>query len=65
MAKYLAKFMSVEDVYKMEHEFVLGTNLLETTNNEKLMKQMLLYIAGANHFAQLMIEHIKEGEKNA
>ena len=65
MAKYLAKFMSAEDVYKLEHEFVLGINLLETADNEKLMKQMLMYIAGANHFAQLLIEHIEEGDKDA
>ena len=44
MAKYLAKFMSAEDVYKLEHEFVLGINLLETADNEKLMKQNFILV---------------------
>jgi len=58
------KFLSKEDICKMEHEFIANLELLDTVDDVRRMSQMMMYIAGASHFAKAIIAHIEEGEKN-
>ena len=57
------KFMTEEEICKLEHKFIQDLLLFETTDSDRAMTQMTMYIAGVNHFAQCVIEEIQKDMK--